>query len=64
MGGGEGKAGNELNLHLAVDDAAKAVELIRSRGGKTSELVASDDGGKFFMVTDPDGNSFKIVQRA
>jgi predicted enzyme related to lactoylglutathione lyase len=64
MGGGEGKPGNETNFHLAVDDIAKALALLKSRDPSiTAKLHDSDDGGKFFTLTDPDQNSFKITQR-
>jgi predicted enzyme related to lactoylglutathione lyase len=31
MGGGDGKPGNELNFHLAVDDAPKALAALKSK---------------------------------
>jgi AraC-like DNA-binding protein/predicted enzyme related to lactoylglutathione lyase len=64
MGGGEGKPGNEMNFHLAVDSAKQAFTEISAKGAKiTCELTSSDDGGSFFIVADPDGNRLKIVQR-
>jgi predicted enzyme related to lactoylglutathione lyase len=64
MGGGDGKPGNELNFHLAVDNAKQAFADIGNRGGKfTCDLTTDDEGGAFFIVADPDGNRLKIVQR-
>jgi predicted enzyme related to lactoylglutathione lyase len=64
MGGGDGKPGNELNFHLAVDDAPKALAALKSKNARIiGDIVASDDGGKFFILADPDNNTFKIVQR-
>jgi predicted enzyme related to lactoylglutathione lyase len=64
MGGGNGKPGNETNFHLAIDDAAKALTLLKQRDSTiNSQLISSDDGGKFFMLTDPDGHTFKVVQQ-
>jgi AraC-like DNA-binding protein/predicted enzyme related to lactoylglutathione lyase len=64
-GGGDGKPGNELNFHVAVDDAKAAFGEVRAKGAQiVCELTSSDDGGAFFMVADPDGNRFKVVQRA
>jgi predicted enzyme related to lactoylglutathione lyase len=64
LGGGDGKSGNELNFHLAVDNAKQAFMEIRAKGATIScELTSSDDGSSFFVVADPDDNTLKIVQR-
>jgi AraC-like DNA-binding protein/predicted enzyme related to lactoylglutathione lyase len=64
MGGGDGKPGNELNFHLAVDNAKQAFSAIGKRGGTFAcDLTSDDEGGAFFIVADPDGNRLKIVQR-
>ena len=63
-GGGEGKPGEEVGFHLAVDNIETLYVAVTQRGGQfASEIVNSADGGKFVVLRDPDGNTFKIVQK-
>ncbi len=62
-GGGDGKPGEEIGFHLAVDNIDEFYSAVTKRGGQfASEIVASADGGKFVVLRDPDGNTFKVVQ--
>ncbi|MEM7538898.1 MAG: helix-turn-helix domain-containing protein [Chloroflexota bacterium] len=64
QGGGEGKPGEEVGFHLAVDNIETVYTYIEKRGGQfATEIVSSADGGKFFVLRDPDGNTFKVLQR-
>ncbi len=59
MGGGE--PGTIKNLHLVVEDIAKAQSLLREAGVDIGEV--NDMGGiKYAYFADPDGNSWALQE--
>lgn len=61
-GGGDGTPGQEVGVHLQVNDLAELRDQVIARGGDADEIVESDDGGAFMLLRDPDSNQIKIVQ--
>nr|KYP61644.1 Lactoylglutathione lyase [Cajanus cajan] len=50
---------------IAVDDVAKAVELIRAKGGKITREPGPVKGGRSVIafIEDPDGYKFELIER-
>ncbi len=63
-GGGDGAAGGDTGLHLAVADAHALFGTLSGRGIETLHgMEESDDESVFFTVRDPDGNTFKVTEK-
>ncbi len=61
MGNGEVEPGSVKNLHLVVEDVAKARQMLSDRGVELSEI--NDMGGvKYVYFADPDGNSWALQE--